>query len=169
MNPELQEIMKNYGSRETTIAIPKKLIGKFDIKLLYKLGCSIGKIEKINRNDWIKLEKAGLAKKIRFNQDEIKKILSNKSKSIVSEIDNTPIHICEWCESQTYILHSHHFPIPKKDNGKETVDICANCHAEFHWLVDRYHYKPVDYIEEIFLESYKELYDYCDEVNNVTI
>lgn len=170
MDADLQESMKNYGRRETTIAIPRKLIGKFDIKLIYKLSCSIGKIKKIDRNDWVKLEKIGLAKKVRFNQQEIKEILSNKSKCLVTEIENTPIHICEWCESQTYILHSHHFPIAKKDGGKNTVEICANCHSEFHWLVDRYHYKPDEEYEKIFLDDYQEIYNYFDfqEVNNVT-
>ena len=40
--------------------------------------------------------------------------------------------ICEWCGCKTTVLHKHHYPIPKRDGGKETVNICSNCHMEFH-------------------------------------
>jgi predicted transcriptional regulator len=43
---------------------------------------------------------------------------------------------CSWCQCDTSILHKHHYPIPKKDKGKLTVDICANCHSEFHYLTE---------------------------------
>ena len=41
---------------------------------------------------------------------------------------------CEWCNNDCYILHEHHFPIPKKQGGKEIVKICPNCHYTFHSL-----------------------------------
>lgn len=41
---------------------------------------------------------------------------------------------CEWCECKTTILHKHHYPVTKKDNGTEMVSICANCHNEYHHL-----------------------------------
>ncbi len=44
--------------------------------------------------------------------------------------------LCNWCHIPTLILHNHHFPIPLKDGGVENVKICANCHCEFHYLVD---------------------------------
>lgn len=40
--------------------------------------------------------------------------------------------ICEWCGKESYILHSHHYPIPKKLGGKEIVRICPNCHCTYH-------------------------------------
>ena len=40
--------------------------------------------------------------------------------------------VCAWCGCKTTSLHKHHFPIPKRLGGKETVDICSNCHNEFH-------------------------------------
>ena len=40
--------------------------------------------------------------------------------------------ICEWCGCKTTLLHKHHYPIPKRMGGKETVNICSNCHNEFH-------------------------------------
>ena len=41
---------------------------------------------------------------------------------------------CAWCGCKTTLLHKHHFPIPKRMGGKETVEICSNCHNEFHVL-----------------------------------
>lgn len=40
---------------------------------------------------------------------------------------------CNWCGVKTSVLHSHHYPIPKSEGGQETVDICPNCHHEFHY------------------------------------
>lgn len=40
--------------------------------------------------------------------------------------------ICAWCGCKTTLLHKHHFPIPRRMGGKETVEICSNCHNEFH-------------------------------------
>lgn len=42
--------------------------------------------------------------------------------------------VCAWCGCKTTSLHKHHFPIPKRMGGKETVEICSNCHNEFHVL-----------------------------------
>ena len=41
---------------------------------------------------------------------------------------------CEWCRSKTLGLHAHHYPTPKAEGGTETVNICPNCHTEFHAL-----------------------------------
>ena len=41
---------------------------------------------------------------------------------------------CEWCGVNTSVLHKHHYPIQRKDNGKKVVKICPNCHYEFHHL-----------------------------------
>ncbi len=43
---------------------------------------------------------------------------------------------CEWCNGSTLVLHDHHFPIPARDGGTDTVAICPNCHAEYHMLLD---------------------------------
>lgn len=42
---------------------------------------------------------------------------------------------CEWCGRECYILHEHHFPIPKRKGGTETVSICPDCHYTFHALM----------------------------------
>ena len=40
---------------------------------------------------------------------------------------------CGWFNSS---LDSHHYPIRSKDGGVDTIDICPNCHREFHTLAD---------------------------------
>lgn len=50
---------------------------------------------------------------------------------------------CEWCECNTTVLHNHHFPIPRKLRGVETVNICPNCHYEFHHLTSELIIKEV--------------------------
>lgn len=44
------------------------------------------------------------------------------------------IKICCWCNSETYVLHDHHYPVTAKSNGSDTIQICANCHSEYHFL-----------------------------------
>lgn len=41
--------------------------------------------------------------------------------------------VCDWCGIKTSVCHKHHYPIQKKDGGKETVNICPNCHNEYHY------------------------------------
>lgn len=40
---------------------------------------------------------------------------------------------CEWCGCRTVSTAAHHYPISKADGGTETVNICPNCHSEFHY------------------------------------
>lgn len=51
------------------------------------------------------------------------------------------LFICMWCGAETLKLQTHHYPIPAKDDGTRTVMICANCHYEYHILVDQRAYK----------------------------
>ena len=39
---------------------------------------------------------------------------------------------CAWCGCKTSVLHKHHYPVPKRLGGTEIVEICSNCHHEFH-------------------------------------
>ena len=41
---------------------------------------------------------------------------------------------CEWCKQECYILQRHHYPIPAKLGGTQTVLICPNCHYTYHAL-----------------------------------
>jgi DNA-binding MarR family transcriptional regulator len=49
--------------------------------------------------------------------------------------------VCEWCNCRTFVLDHHHFPVPARLCGTLVVNICRNCHAEFHYLVDRIRYE----------------------------
>lgn len=39
---------------------------------------------------------------------------------------------CEWCGRKTTAIQKHHYPIPKRLGGTETVNICPTCHCENH-------------------------------------
>ena len=61
---------------------------------------------------------------------------SEMKKNIVLENKRNPKYVCEWCGCKCNLLNKHHFPIPKSQGGTETVNICPNCHYEFHALSD---------------------------------
>lgn len=73
------------------------------------------------------LKELGYIKPVEHTPEEL------KQKTI--EISNTD-KVCEWCGNKSYVLQKHHFPIPAKDGGTETVNICPNCHYTFHYLQD---------------------------------
>ena len=63
-----------------------------------------------------------------------------KNESIVIELKNKKLdglgygrNICEWCGIRTAVLHKHHYPIQKSNGGNAVVNICPNCHHEFHY------------------------------------
>lgn len=63
----------------------------------------------------------------------------NASKEVYEELKDevllgkeTAEKVCEWCGCKTSVLHKHHYPIPKRLGGTQIVNICSNCHAEFH-------------------------------------
>jgi len=57
---------------------------------------------------------------------------------------------CAWCHSLTYSLESHHYPILKSEGGLRTVDICANCHSEFHYLLGAALFRSSQKLIELF-------------------
>ena len=68
---------------------------------------------------------------------EIYYYTSEEKRQIISE-DNTNRgngnKTCEWCNYNSYVLHKHHYPIPKAKGGTEMVSICPNCHYQYHHL-----------------------------------
>lgn len=40
--------------------------------------------------------------------------------------------VCDWCGKESFLLHSHHYPIPANKGGKNIVNICPNCHYTYH-------------------------------------
>jgi len=82
------------------------------------------------------LEKAKLIEQHELSPQNKKAILAAKSDFGVYGLGDKQ---CEWCFCNTFILNEHHFPIPRKDGGQEIVNICPNCHYEYHYL--KYEYK----------------------------
>ncbi len=79
---------------------------------------------------WIKiLEENGFIE-CKRDKDIISKILDKRN-----SFNNLGIgkKQCEWCGVNTFILHKHHYPILKEKGGKKIVNICPNCHHEFHF------------------------------------
>lgn len=74
-----------------------------------------------------KLQKAGLLKKVVFTPESAKQFVINHAHSGLK---------CEWCGKESYILHKHHFPIPRSKGGTNTVSICPNCHSTYHYIME---------------------------------
>ncbi|MBY9013617.1 MAG: hypothetical protein KGD70_14680 [Candidatus Lokiarchaeota archaeon] len=72
----------------------------------------------------------GYLKEIVLTNIEKYKIISNKQMDGLGIGNRT----CDWCSCKTTTLHKHHYPIQKKDGGIQLVNICPNCHYEFHHL-----------------------------------
>ena len=64
----------------------------------------------------------------------------NDAKELTIQISHKGLQ-CEWCKQECYILHEHHFPIPKSKGGKNIVKICPNCHYTFHKIMSNLYYK----------------------------
>jgi len=99
---------------------------------------NIGSAMNINNKSTIhkklmKYSKNGLLKKIK-DPEIISRILINKK----SEFYGIGDKICEWCKIKTIILHKHHFPIEKRKGGNDIVNICPNCHSEYHFIKSNY-------------------------------
>lgn len=56
--------------------------------------------------------------------EEIRNIVSNRQ----------GINECAWCRNKCFVLHKHHFPIPKRLGGDKIIKICSTCHSDYHWL-----------------------------------
>jgi len=59
----------------------------------------------------------------------IKKYICNKTPQ-----KGVGIATCEWCSCKTIYLHGHHFPKLKSEGETSIVNICPNCHMEYHYL-----------------------------------
>lgn len=82
---------------------------------------SQGTLSKIKKS----LYEKRLLKKITTPQDAKKIVVNNKGNWFE----------CEWCGCKTTAIQKHHYPIPKSKGGTETVNICPNCHYEYHLIL----------------------------------
>lgn len=68
------------------------------------------------------------------NRQIIKKYMALKD-AVIAESISLPDRgkeKCEWCGNMVLNIENHHFPIPKRLGGVETVRICHDCHKKFH-------------------------------------
>lgn len=76
-------------------------------------------LKDLEKNNYIKIH----------SENDIVQILKNKNMHGLGFGNKT----CVWCGVKTSVLHSHHYPVPRSKGGLKTVDICPNCHHEFHF------------------------------------
>lgn len=77
-----------------------------------------------------KLIEIGKIKEIILTSEEKRGMLYEKQLTGMGIGNKT----CEWCGYKSSVLHEHHYPIPKIEKGTEIVNICANCHYEYHHI-----------------------------------
>lgn len=96
------------------------------------------------------LARHGLAEKYRHYTPEGAAELIQRKRPALTEyrLPNT----CSWCNGGCAWLHRHHFPIAKKDGGVDTVEICPNCHTDFHYLVSE-RWTPKINLEQYYSEE----------------
>ena len=82
-------------------------------------------------------------KKIKSNLNNLHLIDLNHNKfSDVKEAKDFTINnshsgkVCEWCGKESYVLQKHHYPVPYHLGGKDTVNICPNCHYTYHAVME---------------------------------
>jgi hypothetical protein len=113
--------------------------------------CDVLKFSHPMIRDYLKgLAIAGFLKEMPLlSGEEVKAILCGKTPQRIAAYLT---HQCEWCGCFTGYLHNHHYPIPRKQGGEETVSICPNCHSEFHYLVRLSRYKITQKVWDIALQ-----------------
>ncbi len=101
--------------------------------------------------DWPFLEKNGYVIKKSDCPHAIKEFIIS-SKIPQKYKSKIAVRTCSWCEAESCILHAHHFPFKKSQGGIVNVNICPNCHAEFHFLENYYVFtdKILDHIKIIY-------------------
>ena len=80
------------------------------------------------RNYLILLSDAGCIRQL-TQQERVQRLIDKRE---WSDGNGNGAYQCVWCHCFTTTIHHHHHPIPKCQGGTEIVEICANCHAEFH-------------------------------------
>jgi hypothetical protein len=98
------------------------------------------------RQSLISLTDAGWLLTSRIDGVKAKDVLKQKTPQKHTLFNSS----CEWCLCSTISTHKHHYPVPKSQGGTKTVDICANCHFEFHQLVDLVIHSPSSKLIQFF-------------------
>jgi len=98
----------------------------------------------IDRKHWKYLFKFGYAEEYNLTEDEVIAILKSKTPQ------NFPnsVKYCDWCKGTSCLLHFHHYPMKKSKGGQQTINVCASCHCEFHFLLDNKQYRLTKEIQD---------------------
>ena len=134
---------------------PVQLATKYKARYFLKLWEHLCGGRKLSNKQMKVLHKAGFVDKIKFSNEEIAEFLQKKISQKLIEKEIADFLLCQWCKCETYVLHKHHYPITKKQGGNETVNICANCHYEFHCLTAKHKYVANKEIKSAFVEAEK--------------
>ena len=71
---------------------------------------------------------------------------------------------CLFCGYDKCYLDKHHYPIRKKYCGTDTINLCANCHREFHYFADYQIAYRVD--REIITDDFIDFVDNLEGIDN---
>lgn len=129
--------------------IPKEIWNKYKNQIAI-LACAYYEYPKLLTETEIRyLKENNILIKRKYDAEKIKKVLCDKQPQ-----GGIGTETCNWCKCTTIILHEHHYPIPKKDGGTETVKICPNCHYEFHYFMDSSYKLCDDILNELRRNPY---------------
>lgn len=134
------------------VFIPHHLMETIDGNLLFKIANFCFGYGGIERRHWKQLKKVDLAEEYHLEEDDVIKILKSKTPQKFPNQTQT----CDWCTGSTCVLHAHHYPIRKSKGGQNTVNICPSCHCEFHFLLDKKHYRIKKEIKDEFDKAIEE-------------
>ena len=98
----------------------------------------MGKVESFDRyinGDYTQQDKAILKKhkiliKKEYSQSEVVEMIKHRN------FNNCIPKKCEWCGKKVLVIHEHHYPVEKRNGGKDIVKICPSCHSEYHLLIN---------------------------------
>ena len=107
------------------------------------------------RQSLSRLVDAGWLESKKLSGDKVKLLLQQKG-----SVFHPFFHAnCEWCNCTTIATQQHHYPIPRSKGGTETVSICANCHFEFHQMVEVPTYEPTQALIAFFETPLSKAYE----------
>lgn len=148
---------------EQSCIFPVQLAHKYRGRRFFKAWVFLEGFEPLTGRELNELSKHGLFIKYKLSAQEVVALLKEKEGQRISRCSSLAIDVCDWCRAETYALHNHHHPIPKKSGGTEVVQICANCHYEFHLLNDRFQYRACPELQEAFEDSKKKKQEILEE------
>lgn len=127
---ETQELPRAFKG----IWIPREWFAKFGISFVGRIiDCFLG-TGSLSEQEWKILKAESLAEETFADVSQIESFLRLKIPIKIEIPLGIRKFICDWCQSQTFCPHDHHYPVPKFKGGTETISICPNCHSEFHFL-----------------------------------